>query len=161
MAFPRLLVRAGSFAVSVPERIDNIFGLRNGGSMIAEATGNGSQNIISAALSGDAAQASQRAAAAPGGGTAAATEGVPSFSSLTFQQVRNFGGIFTYITSKWALACFTLVSLQIVIAALFTCVSILTSTRPSYSTGPISTHQYVSISVSHGQSDCFCEPRRF
>jgi len=118
MAFPRLLVRAGSFAISVPERIDNIFGLRNGGSLIAEATGNGSQNTISAALSGDAAQASQRvAAAAPGGGTAAATEGVPSFSSLTFQQVRNFGGIFTYITSKWALACFTLVSLQIVIAA--------------------------------------------
>lgn len=29
--------------------------------------------------------------------------------AFTFQHVRNFGGIFTYMTSKWALACFALV----------------------------------------------------
>lgn len=119
MAVPRLLARAGSFAfVTVPERIDSLLGLGNSGSMIAEATGNGTHQIISPALSGGSVQASQGAAAATAAGVAAATEGVPrSLSSMSFHQMRNFGGIFSYMTSKWALACFTLVSLQFVMGA--------------------------------------------
>ncbi|KAL8782300.1 MAG: hypothetical protein Q9213_005493 [Squamulea squamosa] len=42
----------------------------------------------------------------------AATEATSAYSlrrALTFQHLKNFGGIFTYMTSKWALACFTLV----------------------------------------------------
>ncbi|KAL9630471.1 MAG: hypothetical protein Q9164_006399, partial [Protoblastenia rupestris] len=117
LAIPRFLSAAGSFAfITVPERIDNM--IHGGGSMIAEATGNGSRQIISAALSGGAAaaQASNTAATAAGsmGGAATAVQGGPaSFGSLTFQQIRNFGGIFMYMTSKWALACFALVSVEL------------------------------------------------
>lgn len=123
MAFPRMLARAGSFAfVTVPDRIDHMLGFRNSGSIIAEATGNGSQHIISAALSATMPEASPGVPAARGAQTAAiagaaATEngnGPLSFSALSFQQFRNFGGIFVYMTSKWALACFTLVSFQLV-----------------------------------------------
>ena len=107
MAFPRMVARAGSFAfVTVPERLDNMIGLRGGGSMIAEATGNGSMKMISTAFSSD----SSPGAALPSAAGAAATE-APRLSSFSFHQVRNFGGIFAYMTSKWALACFTLVSL--------------------------------------------------
>ncbi|KAL9075692.1 MAG: hypothetical protein Q9161_001444 [Pseudevernia consocians] len=104
MAFPRMMARAGSFAfVTVPERLDSIIGLRGGVSMIAEATGNGSMKMISTAFSSD----SSLGAALPSAAGAAATE-APRLSSLSFHQVRNFGGIFAYMTSKWALACFTL-----------------------------------------------------
>ena len=121
MAVPRMMARAGSFAfVTVPERIDYMLGLRHGGSMIAEATGHGirgnrSRDIVSAALSG----ASSSGTDAPTAAGAAAAEGSRGLSSLSFNQVRNFGGIFTYMTSKWALACFTLVSLQFVMRPLF------------------------------------------
>ena len=84
--------------------------------MIAEATGNGSRQIISAALSGGAAaaQTSNITATAAGSmGGAATAVGPASFGSLTFQQIRNFGGIFMYMTSKWALACFALVSVEL------------------------------------------------
>ena len=108
MAFPRMMARAGSFAfVTVPERLDSIIGLRGGGSMIAEATGNGSMKMISTAFSSN----SSAGAALPSAAGAAATEATPpGLSSFSFHQVRNFGGIFAYMTSKWALACFTLVS---------------------------------------------------
>lgn len=110
MAVPRMMARAGSFAfITVPERLDSILGFRNGGSMIAEATGNGSVNIISSAFfAGSSSGTATPTAAAAAGGT---PEGLGTFS---FQQVRNFSGIFAYMTSKWALACFTLVSLQFV-----------------------------------------------
>lgn len=104
------LRRAGSFAfVTVPERLDSIMGLRGGGSMIAEATGNGSMKMISTTFSSD----SSPGAALPSAAGAAATEAPPQgLSSFSFYQVRNFGGIFAYMTSKWALACFTLVGLH-------------------------------------------------
>lgn len=121
MAFPRMLARAGSFAfVTVPDRMDHLLGFRNGGSMIAEATGNGSRHIMSAALSATSPEAVQGLAAANGArdvASAAATgtgNGPISLSTLSFQQFRNLGGIFAYMTSKWALACFTLVSFQFV-----------------------------------------------
>ena len=109
MAFPRMVARAGSFAfVTVPERLDSIIGLRGGGSMIAEATGNGTLRMISTAFSSD----SSPGVALPS--TAAPEAPSQGLSSFSFHQVRNLGGIFAYMTSKWALACFTLVSLQLV-----------------------------------------------
>ena len=109
MAFPRIMARAGSFAfVTVPERLDSMIGLRASGSVIAEATGNASMKMISTAFS----SGSSSGAALPSTAGAAPTEPPsPGFSSFSFHQVRNLGGIFAYITSKWALACFTLVSL--------------------------------------------------
>lgn len=102
------MARAGSFAfVTVPERLDSIIGLRGGGSMIAEATGNGSMKLISTAFS----SGSSPGAALPSAAGAAVTE-APQQGSFSFHQVRNFGGIFAYMTSKWALACFTLVGLH-------------------------------------------------
>ena len=118
LAFPRMLARAGNFAFfTVPEKLDGMLGFGNGGSIIAQATGgNGSKNILSAALSGEpgnAAQASQGSVAATAAGTGVVTENSHGvFSSFTFHQVRNFGGIFSYMTSKWALACCCLVSIQ-------------------------------------------------
>jgi len=105
LAFPRMMARAGSFA------FDSMLGFRNGGSMIAEATGNRTWNMVSDALS----SGSVASTAAPmvSGAVAAAAEGSQGgLGAFGFVQVRNFGGIFTYMTSKWAIACFTLVSLQ-------------------------------------------------
>ena len=122
MAFPRIIARAGSFAfITVPEKIDNILGFGNGGSMIAEATGNGSRNILSAAMSGGSggggtSQTSGAASsAAMAAGSTLTSDGENrGFGLMTFRQIRNFGGIFAYMTSRWALACCTLVSVQLV-----------------------------------------------
>ena len=120
MAFPRMLARAGNFAFfTVPEKLDGMLGFGSGGSIIAQATGgNGSKNILSAALSGEpggTAQASPGIVAATAMGTGTGTENAHGvFSSFTFHQVRNFGGIFSYMTSKWALACCCLVSMLMI-----------------------------------------------
>ena len=109
MAFPRMMARAGSFAfVTVPERIDSMLGFRSGGSVIAEVTGNKTWSMVSAAMSSGS---SADSAAPTASGATVVSEGVPrGFGPLGLLQIRNFGGIFTYMTSKWALACFTLVS---------------------------------------------------
>ncbi len=115
LAFPRMLARAGNFAFfTVPEKLDGIL-YGNGVSMIAQATGgNGSRSMFSAglsAISGGATEASQQSVAATAEGTAATAHISNGVSSLfTFLQLRNFGGILSYVTSKWALACFALVS---------------------------------------------------
>lgn len=109
---PRIVLRAGSFAfVTVPEQLDHVLGLRNGGRVVAEATRDGAQNMASAALT----SVGLAQGATPGIAEAVAAEATAgqgsSFSQLfTFQQVRNFGGVFSYVTSKWALGCFVVVS---------------------------------------------------
>lgn len=114
MAFPRMMARAGSFAlITVPERIDSMLGFRNGGSMIAEATGNKTWNMVPEALpsgfiSGSAVFTASEAAAT----TENMSRGSHSLSNI---QLRHFGGLVTYMTSKWALTCFTLVSLPLVL----------------------------------------------
>ncbi|KAL8809040.1 MAG: hypothetical protein Q9200_003784 [Gallowayella weberi] len=82
--------------------------LQSGGSFIAEATGEGAMAIETAAQDSTFAQGVVASAAADG--LAAEAASASTFRrALTFQHVRNFGGIFTYMTSKWAFACFTLV----------------------------------------------------
>lgn len=168
MAVPRMLARAGSAFFTVPEKLDGMLGFGNSGSVIAQATGgNGSKNILSAALSGisgDAVPASQGTVAATAAGTAATTDGAHGvFSTLTFHQVRNFGGIFSYMTSKWALACCLLVSIQFVGATPWSICEeqVLTQYRRSFSTGPRSTPLLVAASLSHIQSGWSCESYRF
>lgn len=108
MAIPWMLDRAGAFSLfNLPERIDNILGLLDGGNIIAEATGNRTLNMSSHAMAGLA--SAQRTAAPIQGHIAEAAGGFFSFASL--QHFRSFGGVFTYMTSKWAFACITLVSL--------------------------------------------------
>ncbi len=107
MAIPWMLDRAGAFNLfNLPERIDNILGLHDGGSIIAEATGNKTLNMSSHAITGLA--SAQRTAAPIQGHTAETTGGFFSFAGL--QHFRSFGGVFTYMTSKWAFACLTLVN---------------------------------------------------
>ena len=107
MAIPRLLAHLGSFAfVTLPERIDHLFHIPNGGSIIAEATGNKTQAMASAAIS----SAKPIATMAPTSG-AAATESAKTglFSQTSFHRIQSIGGVFSYMTSKWAFACFALV----------------------------------------------------
>ncbi len=107
VAIPWMLDRAGAFNLfNLSERIDSILGLLDGGSVIAEATGNKTLNVSSHAMTGLA--YTQRTAAPIPGHTAETAGGFFSFASL--QHFRSFGGVFTYMTSKWAFACLTLVS---------------------------------------------------
>lgn len=113
MALPRAIARVGSFAFfTVPERIDDLLGLRNGGSIIAEATGERANKTVLTTLSGTS---SVQGIATVIAESVTATEGTQKSGLshvFTFQHVRNFGGVFTYMTSRWALSCFTLVSLK-------------------------------------------------
>ena len=113
-AVPRAITRVGSYAlVSIPERIDNLFKLRGGGTVIAEATGNGARNASSSSAPVSWMDATKGATAAIAGGAAAAQDAPQSpvgGQPWRFQQLRNFGGVFSYMFSKWALACFSLVS---------------------------------------------------
>lgn len=85
--------------------------LHSGGSVVAEATGEraaGMETIVQASTGAQAA-----AASAAAGDTATEAASTTAFrQALTFQHIRNFGGVFTYMTSKWALACFVLASLR-------------------------------------------------
>lgn len=84
LVVPRIVLRAGTFAlVTIPERIDSIVLRDMAGTVIAGAAG------------GEDAQPVIDAAASEPSGTALATLAV--------------GGVFSYLTSKWALTCFTVV----------------------------------------------------
>ncbi|KAL9022508.1 MAG: hypothetical protein Q9185_000415 [Variospora sp. 1 TL-2023] len=81
--------------------------LQSGGSIIADATGERMPGIETTVQQSMAAHAAQASAAAANPVIEAAS--ADTFRhAFTLQHVRNFGGIFTYLTSKWALACFTL-----------------------------------------------------
>ena len=127
-AFPRLASRAGSFALyHMPEAVDNIAGkIFNSGSMIADATGQQTANQSAATVYGIA----QSTAAAGAGmldaalregfwqgdseagaaGADAGDGGSGSVFAMMVQgvgRIKSFGGIFSYLTSRWALATFT------------------------------------------------------
>lgn len=113
MALPRAIARVGSFAFfTVPERIDGLLGLRNGGSVIAEATGERANKTVLTSLSGISSVQSIATATAESVAATGGSQGSELSHVFSFQQVRNFGGIFAYMTSRWALSCFTLVSLS-------------------------------------------------
>ena len=159
MVLPRIIIRAGSFTfITVPEQLDNIFGLRAGGRVIAEATREGAHNMASAALS-SAALVQGNAGENVG---AIATETIREQAStlrdsFSFQQIRNFGGVFSYITSKWALGCFTIVGSRSLVIwderhKIGSC-KLITFGRQLSSTGPRSMHLHAAIWIFHGLFD--------
>jgi S-adenosylmethionine:tRNA-ribosyltransferase-isomerase (queuine synthetase) len=99
MAVPRLLARAGALG----EHIDSVFGkIRSGGTIIAEPTVANLTNATTATAAGRFVQESVAAAAAHAG---------LAFQDdmNLFQALKNVGSFFSYITSKWAIATFSIV----------------------------------------------------
>ena len=104
-AATNLAQRAGSFALSFPEYFDNLFGkLTSGGSIIAEPTSSNIANTTIITSSGTFAQDSL-----PAGATAAFSNQDSARNMSPFQTLKNIGGFFSYMTSKWAIATFTTV----------------------------------------------------
>lgn len=98
LAVPRLLSKAGALG----EHIDSVFGkIRSGGSIIAEPTAANLTNATAATTSGKFVQESFVAAASSAAGN--------QDDMGVFQALKNVGSFFSYITSKWAIATFTIV----------------------------------------------------
>ena len=116
MVFPRLAQRAGLY---LPDAVEDIMDkVWSGGSTIAQATAEDiaanttSTNITSATVQEAIAQATadgMQAAFQRAWVQGTTTEGSSIFGMIlqTFGRIKNFGGIFTYLTSRWALATFT------------------------------------------------------
>ena len=108
LTFPfRAIYRADTFAFStLPHRAARLVGLDNMASQILDyGSGTG--------LGGEAVAAGTQAAAeAMGDGAGAAATGQESGMGITdvFHALRRFSGFFSYLTSRWSLACFTVVS---------------------------------------------------
>jgi len=124
LVVPRLAQTAGWFALHVPEAMDNIAGkIWNGGSVIADATAQQTVNSTITNTSTAFAQSATEAGMVGLAGleaaiTQARNEGywVDTMSSMfgaalqAIGRLKNVGGIFSYVTSRWALATFTVVS---------------------------------------------------
>lgn len=116
---PRLAFKLGSFAFSnLPEHVDSVFGkMSNGGSIIADATAgdimNATASNMSTAFSAGTSTASAAAAATTS--AAASENGFLSYITMpfTFEGVRGFGGMFSYLGSRWALATFVVVCISL------------------------------------------------
>jgi hypothetical protein len=103
LAGPRMMMKLGSF-LTVPDAVDNVFGIRLGQRIIPEATGAGIVDAVTTAAAGgvgatDAIQA----------GTQVLVEMDEQVNGLstrfTMEGIRSLGNVFSYATSKWALGC--------------------------------------------------------
>ncbi|OQO00222.1 hypothetical protein B0A48_14009 [Cryoendolithus antarcticus] len=111
LVFPRLAQRAGSFAGQYMPDIIN--GAWSGGSVIAEATGG--LNIANGTVTNTSGILAQHTATAldavlrEAWSQGSAEESTSMFGTMleTVGKLKNFGGIFAYLTSRWALATFT------------------------------------------------------
>ena len=102
---PRLAARAGSFVTEgIPEAFENMFGGGITGRAIAEATEKAGYTAATVNITTAAAGAAAAAENLPIETGSASTSYI--LQALTFHQIRTFGGIFSYMTSKWALGCF-------------------------------------------------------
>ena len=114
LVVPRLAQRASSFAFHLPGAVDNIAGkMWNGGSVIADATASQTSNMTITNTSAFVQSTAAVLDAAIRESWPEATEETSSLFGLVVQgigRLKNFGGIFSYLTSKWALATFTAVS---------------------------------------------------
>lgn len=116
LVFPRLAQRAGSFALyHMPETVDNIAGkIWSGGSIIADATG---QHTMNSTITNMSNILPQSTAAALGGVVSGVLKegGAEESSSMVGTmlngalKLKNFGGIFSYLLSRWALITFIVV----------------------------------------------------
>jgi len=119
MVFPRLAHRAGSF-LHMPEVVEDVMDkVWSGGSTIAHATaGKEAINATLTNVTSVAATAQEAIAQSTSAGMQAAfqrawiqgttTEGssIVGMMLQTMARIKNFGGIFSYLTSRWALATF-------------------------------------------------------
>ncbi|KAF7193903.1 Protein ASI3 [Pseudocercospora fuligena] len=110
LVVPRLAQRASSFALfHMPEAVDNIASkVWNGGSVLADPTSSANATIsnTSAAFvqtTASTLEATLREAFVQGEETSSFLVSV----AHGFGKLKNFGGIFSYLTSKWALTTFT------------------------------------------------------
>lgn len=121
LVLPRLAQRAGSFAFyTVPEQIDGFMGKMRvgGGSMIAErtaaekinATASNTTRAFLQAASSRAMGSTATATAANGGVTAAETFNENIWG---LQTIRNLGGMFSYLMTRWALGTFFVVCIPL------------------------------------------------
>lgn len=123
LVVPRLAQKAGSFAIyHMPEAVDNIAGKiwSGGGSMIADATmqetvanmtitntsSSFAQNTGGSMLEASIREAWSKAAAANESGDTLLMSVGHALAKL-----KNVGGIFSYLTSRWAITTFAVVSL--------------------------------------------------
>lgn len=115
MVFPRLAQRAGLY---LPEAVEDIMDkVWSGGSTIAQATEEVAVNVTSTNITSAAVQEAFAQSTTDGMQAAfqrawvqgTTTEGSSIFGMMlqTFGRIKNFGGIFSYLTSRWALATFT------------------------------------------------------
>ncbi|TKA41913.1 hypothetical protein B0A54_06594 [Friedmanniomyces endolithicus] len=112
LVVPRLAQRAGAFAFHVPEAMDNIAGkIWSGGSIIADATGQQTSNSTITNTSVFVQSTAAVLDAAVRESWQDTGDDTGSLFGLMLQgigKLKNFGGIFSYLTSKWALATFTI-----------------------------------------------------
>ncbi|KAL4902988.1 hypothetical protein BDW74DRAFT_157234 [Aspergillus multicolor] len=98
----RGLRRAESFAISfVPMRLATLVGFRDMNTQLWNTPGAGPQVHVAAAATEAAGEAARGAAVE----AAAQTDGI-HFADLVQAAIR-FSGFFSYLTSRWSLACFT------------------------------------------------------
>lgn len=124
MVVPRLARKIGSFAWSnMPEQVDTVVSkIRNGGSFIAESTaGEWANSTVSNSTSLSAQGVSTATTATAAAVTATASAGTAASATgggymsyfavdLSLERFQNFGGIFSYLGSRWALTIFLVVS---------------------------------------------------
>lgn len=115
LVFPRLAQRAGSFALyHMPDAVDNIAGkIWSGGSVIADATAqktiaNMTITNTSSAFAQNTAQILDAAWSKAGDQSTSSSVFISMGNGLA--KLKNFGGIFSYLTSRWALTTFAAVS---------------------------------------------------
>lgn len=88
----------------MPEKFDSLLHLRNGGRLIAGATGQRGKETTSLGSTPVLPSLKTVTATLANGTTAkfVANTGWTGQGTFSFDRLRNVGGFFTYITSKWA-----------------------------------------------------------
>ena len=110
MVFPRLAQKAGTFAFfELPEHMESVLSmLKSGGSVMANAT---STNMSTPAITEVTSAFAQSTAVTGKVASKAAESGMLSWftGTFSFEGAKGFGGMFTYFSSRWALATFMVV----------------------------------------------------
>jgi hypothetical protein len=125
LAGPRMGMKMGSLFVALSEAIDDVLGGRMGQRVIAEPTRMHGVDAITTAGIGTAEHIVQNSGDVLGQADA---QGSGLASKLSLESARNFGNVFQYSTSRWALAC-------IVMAIILNRTHVYASTRRSLSLG--------------------------
>ncbi|OMP86382.1 Protein ASI3 [Diplodia seriata] len=116
-AIPQAATAARQLVMNPLEQLDGILGkVMNSGTVIAEATASGGANVTNNITSAAGKFIQSSAAAVPGAAASAAAaatsgeaaEGADGLFNLDYiWNLGKIGGIFSYLTSRWALATFT------------------------------------------------------